>query len=80
MVTYFPQKTTIFCICLPKMGKMDIHIWDFFFCYASSMKCSFIITLHFSKRFIHYSLPVWEIEDKQTLSLIFIHSSGLLSE
>lgn len=29
MVTYFPQKIPIFCICLPKMGKMDIHIWDF---------------------------------------------------
>lgn len=29
-----------------------------FFCYAFSMKCSFIIALHFSKRFIQYSLPV----------------------
>lgn len=30
MVTYFPQKTPIFCICLSKMDKMDTHIWDFF--------------------------------------------------
>lgn len=29
-----------------------------FLCYAFSMKCSFIITLHFSKRFIQYSLLV----------------------
>lgn len=49
MVTYFPQKTPIFCVCLPKM---EIHVWDFF-CYAFSMRGSFfIISLHFSKKFI----------------------------
>ena len=78
----FPTETPLFCICLSKIDKMDIHIWVFLLLLLLCFQHEVFFYFHSSyfKKIYSGLFACLEIEEKRTRLFILIHCSGLLSE